>query len=197
MTWTSISNAAVAVGGIPSSTTVTALRDNPGAMAAAENGAPVIFAGWHPPAKVSVGDGEDGLEYSHAVNGTQATVTLPDFEDGYEYRIICRDMSHNSGSNQTLQIGFYDNSDTLLGGCQTGSYNAATDDFRIDVQVMMPRLAALETDVLVLGKGVTVTSFGVDMNGGKIQRAKVFFSGGSIDAGKIWMLRRREYASSP
>jgi hypothetical protein len=47
-TWTSISNAAVAVGGIPSSTTVTALRDNPSAIAEAANGAPVVFAGWNP-----------------------------------------------------------------------------------------------------------------------------------------------------
>jgi hypothetical protein len=197
MTWTTISNAAVAVGGIPSSTTMTALRDNPASIAAAENGAPVVFAGWHPPAKVSIGDGEDGLEYSHAINGTQAIWTLPDFQDGYEYRIICRDMSHNSGSNQTLQVGFYDNSDSFLSGCQSGSYNAATIDFRLDVQVMLPRVPADETDVLVLGKGVTVTSFGINMFGGKIQRAKVFFSGGSIDAGKIWMLRRREYISSP
>jgi hypothetical protein len=197
MTWTSISNAAVAVGGIPSSTTVTALRDNPGAMAAAENGAPVIFAGWHPPAKVSIGDGEDGLEYSHAINGTQATVTLPDFEDGYEYRIICRDMSHNHGSNASLQVGFYNAADSLLDGCQTGSYSAAQTDFRIDVQVMLPRVPAEDTDVLVLGKGVTISSFGIFMNNAKIQRAKVFFSGGSIDAGKIWMLRRREYISSP
>ena len=74
-TWTTISNAAVAVGGIPSSTTVTALRDNPAAIAETSTGAPVVQAGWHPYDKVTVGDGKTGLIYDFAVNGLQANVT--------------------------------------------------------------------------------------------------------------------------
>jgi hypothetical protein len=31
----------------------------------------------------------------------------------------------------------------------------------------------------------------------KILRARISFTGDSIAAGKIWMFRRREYASSP
>lgn len=197
MAWTSISNAAVAVGGIPSSTTVTALRDNPGAMAAAENGAPVVFAGWHPRNKVSVGDGITGLEYSHAVNGTQATVTLPDFEDGYEYRIICRDMSHNSGTSQTLRVGFFDASDSLLDGVESGSYSSGTSDIYMDVEVAFPRVAATRTPIFVMARGLVAGNYDVDMGSGKIQRAKVYFSAGSIDGGRIWLLRRREYISSP
>ena len=83
-TWTTISNAAVAVGGIPSSTTVTALRDNPSAIAESASGAPVVSLGWHPYDKVTVGDGKTGLIYDSVVTGTVASVVTPDFEDGWE-----------------------------------------------------------------------------------------------------------------
>ena len=55
-TWTTISNAAVAVGAIPSSSIVTALRDNPSAVAESSSGAPVMVSGWHPVDKISTGD---------------------------------------------------------------------------------------------------------------------------------------------
>jgi hypothetical protein len=197
MAWTNILNAAVAVGGIPSSTTVTALRDNFGGMAAAETGAPVIFAGWHPYNKLTVGDGETGLVYSHAVNGTQATVTLPDFEDGYEYRVICRDMSHNSGTSQTCRVGFFDAGDSLLDGVESGSYSSGTNDIYMDVIVALPRVIAERTPIFVLGRGVVAGNYSVETDGEKIQRAKVYFSAGSIDGGRIWLLRQREYISLP
>ena len=95
-TWTTISNAAVAVGAIPSSSIVTALRDNPSAVAESSSGAPVMVSGWHPVDKVSTGDGKTGLIYDHAVTGTVASVVTPDFVDGYEYRIIALDLRHNA-----------------------------------------------------------------------------------------------------
>jgi hypothetical protein len=195
-TWTTISNAAVAVGGIPSSTVVTALRDNPAAMAEQAAGAPVIFSGWHPYNKVSVGDGETGLIYDFAVNGLQANVVTPDFEDGYEYRIVCRDLSHSSGSSQSLRIEFANAGGSYVDDQSTG---AVSNSSRVSVDLItcMPRIAAFETPVIFTGSGITDGANSLEMDNSKILRARVSFTGGSIDAGKIWFLRQRCHVSSP
>ena len=103
-TWTDISNASVAVGGIPSSATVTALRDNPSALAETASGAPVMRAGWHPVDKVSIGDTKDGLIYDFAVNGALSNIVTPDFEDGYEYRLVGSEITPSSSSTINLEI---------------------------------------------------------------------------------------------
>jgi hypothetical protein len=198
MPWTSISNAAVAVGGIPSSTVVTALRDNPGAMAAGENGAPVVFAGWHPYNKVSIGDGETGLIYNSAVDGTQASVVTPDFEDGYEYRILAVRMSHNHGSAQSLRIEFADGGGSYTGTFLTTGTMVASERFSFDAQVMMPRVESNDINVLWLAFNSTVAGRQIPLFPANVLlRARVTFSAGSIDSGKIYFLRRREYVSSP
>jgi hypothetical protein len=200
-TWTNISNAAVAVGAIPSSTTVTALRDNPVAIAGAASGAPVVFAGWHPYDKVSVGDGKDGLIYDHAVNGTVAEVITPTFEEGFEYRLIGSGLSHNSGSSRLFNL----EANRQTSGYQfayfsTSSYAAAAT-IHFDAEIILPRLIRPNHiwRVLVSSSGTLDVSRECEFSSSsqKITDVKVLFSAGSIDAGKIWMFRRREYASSP
>jgi hypothetical protein len=201
-TWTEISNPAVAVGGIPSSATVTALRDNPGAMAEAATGAPVIFAGWHPVDKVSVGDGKDGLIYSQAVNGTLAEIVTPDFADGYEYRIIADDLSHNSGSARNILLQLYRETDASYVTVFTSAFTiGSADACAFDIEFMAPRVS--KRSRLVNGVAISATAteavFGGDFSSTiqKTLRAKILFSSGSIDKGKVWLFRRREYASSP
>jgi hypothetical protein len=203
-TYTTISNAAVAVGAIPSSTTVTALRDNPTAIAEASSGAPVVFAGWHPVDKVSVGDGADGLIYDHAVTGTVSSVVTPDFEDGYEYRVVAVDLRCDSASTVRLNLeGFY----------QTGAfYNRirfSTDgtgssfNWGFDLEIVTPRL--LRRVHLVNGLTYRNGSFSNDgldsdayaLPAQKLLRARVRFTSGDINGGKVFFFRRREYASSP
>jgi hypothetical protein len=196
-TWTSISNAAVAVGGIPSSVTVTALRDNPEAIAEAATGAPVIFAGWHPVDKLTIGDGKTGLIYDHGVNGTVADIVTPDFVDGYEYRIVAHDMSHNSGSNRSLRlelfVSSYSTAFTLT--AQGGLFDLAW----FDAEILMPRMENFIHFVRYIARttALEADTAGAVGSNGKVTKARLIFSAGSIDGGKVWLFRRREYASAP
>lgn len=207
-TWTTISNAAVAVGGIPSSTTVTALRDNPSAIAESSSGAPVVFAGWHPYDKVSVGDGKTGLIYDHAISGNVSSVVTPDFEDGYEYRIIIVELSHNSLSDRRLYIEFYlETSATYFNGVSVGNHSRFYR-WGVDAIVNIPRVSARIHTVLYSGTlgydsnfAASGDSAGVvwSTTAQKLLRARIIYETGSdsIDGGKIYLHRRREYISVP
>lgn len=202
-TWTSISNAAVAVGGIPSSTTVTALRDNPSAIAEASSGAPVVFAGWHPHDKVTIGDGKTGLIYDFAVNGLAASVVTPDFVDGYEYRIIAHLMESDAGATVRLNLeAFFETDAAYRRLAYTGDEFSSTTEFGYDVEILMPRIATKTH--LVQGDGYANNNIGLGIDGAsydstlqKVLRARVRFTAGNIIGGKVWMFRRREYASLP
>lgn len=202
-TWTTISNAAVAVGGIPSSTTVTALRDNPSAIAESASGAPVVSLGWHPYDKVTVGDGKTGLIYDSTVTGTVASVVTPDFEDGWEYRILALNMRHDATANdRTLQIQLYkQTSATYVTGAVVGN-NASTIDFSINAEIVFPRIScvshlinysgAVNANPISVSSGVAYSA-----TSQKVLRARLRFDFDSIRAGKVWLFRRREYASVP
>ena len=201
-TWTTISNAAVAVGAIPSSSTVTALRDNPAAVAEASSGAPVVFAGWHPVDKVSVGDGKDGLIYDHAVTGDVASVITPDFVDGYEYRVMAHFLRSTTVTDVRLELdGFFETGaiyKRLIFSPEAGGSNY----FGYDLTLPTPRLVtrthlALGNTYVDGNIGIGYDAASYDATPQKLLRARVAFTAGNIRAGKIWMFRRREYASSP
>jgi hypothetical protein len=202
-TWTSISNAAVAVGGIPSSTTVTALRDNPSAIAEASSGAPVMVSGWHPHDKVSIGDGKTGLIYDHAVTGTVSSFVTPDFVDGYEYRVIAHLMQSDAAASVRLNLeAFFETDAAYRRLAYTGDEFSGTTEFGYDVEIPMPRIATKTH--LVQGEGYANNNVGLGIDGAsydstlqKVLRARVRFTAGNIIGGKIWMFRRREYASLP
>jgi hypothetical protein len=201
-TWSTISNAAVAVGAIPSSSTVTALRDNPSAVAESANGAPVVFAGWHPVDKVSVGDGKTGLIYDHAVTGTVASVITPDFQDGYEYRIVAHDLQHNSGTI-FLNLEAYFETTGVYRRLFASNSGSSAAYFGYDVIIANPRLstrAHLAIGAAYVNGTISCERFDSDAylaTAQKLLRARIIFTTGSIVGGKIWMFRRREYASSP
>jgi hypothetical protein len=202
-TWTSISNAAVAVGGIPSSSTVTALRDNPTALAETASGAPVVFAGWHPVDKVTIGDGKDGLIYDHAVTGTVSEIDTPDFADGYEYRIIGCDLESNSASNGRLNLYAYFETD----GWERLRYSTDGAEsvfyFGCDLEIVTPRISKyvhlangwMYRQGSISNDGIDSTSYQFPAQ--KLLKARLVFSNGSIDGGKVYLFRRREYATLP
>lgn len=203
-TWISISNAAVAVGGIPSSSTVTALRDNPSALAEGASGAPVMVSGWHPVDKVTIGDGKTGRIYDFATNGVVADIVTPDFEDGYEYRILALGLSHNSGTNQALRMELYLSSDASYSTAFTltsMSGGASITVANIDAEILMPRLTKTRHFVRYVASTSSIETGTVamvsDNDPQKITRARLIFAAGSIDAGEVYLFRRREYASSP
>jgi hypothetical protein len=199
--WTEILNAAVAVGGIPSSSTVTALRDNVKAAAESSSGAPVVAAGWHPWDKVTIGDGKTGLVYSFGVSGLVSAVETPDFVDGYEYRLVIDDISHNSGSSRSLVISLYDETDASYKTVYTATAISGGAGISMDIEIPLPRLAKEYQFIRFCGvsAGTVITdTVGVyNSSDHKTLKAKIEWNIGSIDRGNIYLFRRREYASSP
>lgn len=200
-TWTTISNAAVAVGGIPSSTTVTALRDNPSAIAESATGAPVVASAWHPYNKVTVGDGQTGLIYDSSVNGTVANVVTPDFEDGYEYRIIMHELSSNSSVNVRLNVEAFFSVDAAYRRLVFSSDASPSLLYGGDVWFSLPRVT--KKNQTLYGQLYVTNTYAIgydvpyDATLQKLTRARINFTSGSITLGKIWFLRRRDYISLP
>lgn len=200
-TWTSISNASVGVGGIPSSTTMTALRDNPAAMAEAATGAPAISAGWVPVDKLTVGDGKTGLIYDYASNGTVASVVTPNFEDGWEYRVVAHGLnSSNTGTVRLNLNGYRETSGDyrrLIYSPDAGGSSA----FGYDITIMMPRIVKNMFLVQGIAYGSTTVFINYDttsyigLTPEKMLKAQVVFTAGSIAGGKVWLFRRRDYSS--
>lgn len=193
-TYTSIPNASLAVGGIPSSTTVTLLRDNPIAISEGASGAPIMVTGWHPYDKVTVGDGKTGVIYDFSVTGAQTVVVSPDFEDGYEYRFFGRldGLSSIELYNQT----------TAAYMVTAGSVNFG-DWF--DLEIPMPRVTKawhlVRGSYALTGNNnaaaiITKAPANNSTPSSKILRVR-FTTGTTVSGDKIWMMRRREYASSP
>jgi hypothetical protein len=92
--WTNLPNTAVGVGGLPSGTTVTALRDNPVAIAEGAAGAPLIsgamrkiqdnqeigaFIFARGPSTTAYGDVVAGssLTYAGAISNASASISFP------------------------------------------------------------------------------------------------------------------------
>ena len=200
-TWTTISGAAVAVGGIPSSATVTALRDNPSAIAEGASGAPVMVSGWHPVDKVTIGDGKTGLIYDHAVDGNVLNKVSPDFEDGYEYKFLVFGLSHNGGGGaDQLRVQV----DTTGGGVYTTISDitvASGSSISYELEFIAPRIADANIFAIFRNKTAATTTILNTSLGSSVKIFKVRFTteepSASLDAGRIWMFRRREYASSP
>jgi len=208
MTWTTISNAAVAVGAIPSSSLATAFRDNPVAIAGALSGAPIDVNSWHPVDKASIGDGKTGLLYDHSVTGNVSEVETPNFEDGYEYRIVGDNLSHESGSSRALIVDCYKETSAAYDGGVSTFTLPNTTFAGFDWQISFPRISMVAHPMHFIGYyNLTLLSPLTNFTAGdaalydstpeKILKARVRYSAGNIDSGKIWLFRRREYASSP
>lgn len=71
---------------------------NPVAMAQGDPGSPILGSGWHPYNSTEVGDASTGRIWSFAVDGAVASVTSPDFEDGFEYRFRIDSLIGNEPS---------------------------------------------------------------------------------------------------
>jgi hypothetical protein len=203
-TWTSISNAAVAVGGIPSSTTVTALRDNPSALAESASGAPVMVSGWHPHDKVTIGDGKTGLIYDSTVSGTVGSVITPDFVDGYEYRVVAVDLRHNNATDTRLRMDAFKETTATYRLIRETSQGSSADEFGYHTEFHLPRIASYGHFAMTMSYTSGSFSAGIDASSNmylspaqKILRARLLFNSGSIVFGKVYFFRRREYASSP
>lgn len=191
-TWTTISNASVAVGAIPSSTLVTALRDNPSAAQEGAAGSPVSVYGWQPVDKVSVGDGKRGLIYDYAVDGSVSTIDTPNFVDGYEYRMLVVDL----GATGAVQVGFFIYGETT-GWVEAkriaNSYSAVST---FDIEIRIPRISQRNHVSLICSQNLTSNGGYLFGSAQKVRNGRIFFSSGGTSQGVVYLFRRREFASA-
>lgn len=204
-TYSTISNGSVAVGAIPSSVTVTALRDNPIAMAEAASGAPINRAGWHPVDKVTVGDGLQGVIYDFSVSGAVSSIVTPDFEDGYEYRLVGSNLGFDG--SVTLLVDFYEATAAAYANARTTASISSASTFDLDIEFITPRAisrghVARYTNLISVGGSPTATIdtvYGIGVSNStaqKLLRARIRPSSGNFDSGKVWFMRRREFMTA-
>lgn len=160
------------------------LAGNPIAIAQGATGAPVMVTGWHPYDMVNVGDGNDGLIYDNSVDGNVTTVYSPNFSDGYQYCIYSTDLEITFNTNLSISAEMSDGSFKFL---QTVSANTSGDPINLFVfSFEFPRLlrGAYSDNTQYSGSKVKDVRF----------RAQAS-SSQNITAGKLYMLRRREYVT--
>ena len=178
-----------------------ALRDNPKGMAQGAADSPVIFAGWHPYNLTEVGGTETGVIYDFAVDGVQATIESPVFEDGYEYAFIFKGFDHNNVGSVDLNMSLYREVSAGYFGTQTIAASVPNNANAYGViKVPFPALAKEVHPVTWLvpyaENGTDYSQTGVifqEATVQKVTRARFTWSAGSSEGGTVTMLRRREY----
>ena len=191
-TWTTISNASVAVGAIPSSTLVTALRDNPSAAQEGAAGAPVSVYGWEPVDKVTVGDGKRGLIYDYAVDGSTSAITTPNFVDGYEYRMVVSDLASLAAIQ--VQYEIYGETTGWVEARRIANSYSSVSSF--DIEIRMPRISQRNHISIVNSQGAASNAGYLFGSAQKVRNARIFFTSSGSSQGKAWLFRRREFASA-
>lgn len=170
-------------------------RDNPIAIAEGAAGAPYVAAGWHPYDGVTIGDGATGIIYDFAVHGAVASVTTPDFEDGYEYRL---DFDSVVCGGATLRIALYRETSAAWSGIAPVITGASSYNITGWLDIRDPRrsLRAGHVDASFYnaapGGGSFAASFWVSLTTAqKVLRAQVYPESPYVfSAGKIRMMRR-------
>jgi len=192
-----VSNTAIASGKPLTLQQGRALRDNPIAFREGATGAPYEASAWHPYNGVTIGDGATGRFYDFSVDGLQATWETPAWVDGYEYRVLIENISHNSGSNQSLQMELYKSADAAY----TSPFSIQTTTFSLGnsaagfVEIHRARISLAPVNIIAAvqaGFGTMAASLSIFQLTGsnKISKARVSFTGGSIDAGRLYLQKR-------
>ena len=206
MPWTSLVNALFLPGKKILGSTGMALRDNAIAIAEGASGAPITAAGWHPYNRTTVGGAETGVIYDFAVDGAQATVTSPDFADGYEYMFIFDRIRSSSATAGAIEISLWRETTGAYagGGAISGVSLTTTQSVSGYAYVMMPRQVSRQHQVhrvilveaansVTTGDSISITTT-KHTTAQKILRARFALSTGSITGngsdGKIFMYRR-------
>lgn len=199
--WTTQSTNSLLPGEPWTSAKALAAFENPEAIAEGAIGAPVLSTGWHGYNSLNVGDGNTGRFYNGAL---QATVETPNFEDGYEYRILGRGLDFDPSVGASIEIEYLIN-----GGWNTIYTTAQSGPGLIDFDLWLrsPRRTARRFLLdYSIAFGATGTSWGpsngiqengvasiADNNEAVVTRARFSFPGRDANAGQAYLLRRREY----
>lgn len=136
-TWTDIANSAVDQDSPFTQPLLTLLRDNPIAALEGATGAPVNAYAWHPYDMVDIGDGNDGVFWDQAVDGTSSSETTPAFAEGYDYLIWGRDLS-SDGTDPRITIDYSTDGNVIVAN-QLVNFNAGGDIGEFIMTIRSPK----------------------------------------------------------
>lgn len=194
-------------------------RDNPIAIAEGDPTAPVNQTAWHPYNKTTVGDSNTGLIYNFPTDGAVATVTSPDFVDGYDYAFFIDRILGTSASLTDLRIDWYRETSAAYSGPDTLQSMSISNASAGNAFIELPLVRVTKryhdlvgsnisgtTDALVGGTTFAYVNAapGVVVNTGirhatpqKILRVRFSAASGNITGsgaiGQIYMYRRRVF----
>lgn len=182
-----------------------ALAANPSAIAEGATGAPPVKAGWVPYDMIALGDGNDGVIWDHAIDGSVASVTTPDFAAGYEYLLFCDAVSNSLITTHYIDAqltgGTWVQSTTAInignaGRNFTGAMMFHTPSLPRRVHSMMS-LGWMESDGTIRGDAAgVVTAVHSGATTQTVDRARVRATAGVMDAGKIKLYKRGGFVSA-
>ena len=135
--------------------------------------------------------------YDFGVDGVLASVETTTFADGYEYMLTFEALSHNSGGNARGKLEFYKATDAAydaLGRTGTSSHAASV---AADGMIRLPdvrdsiEVHAFDGSFTDAGAAEGIPFSGAwAMTAQKIDKARISFSAGSIDGGKVRLYRK-------
>jgi hypothetical protein len=171
-------------------TLMTALADNPTAIAEGAANSPVNQWGWHPYDMVNVGDGNDGVFYDHSVDGSVASVETPDFEDGYEYRIIGDNLGRGAVAvTIELYLATAASYSTLFTSTNTSAFS-----FGFDFETRAPRLDSnfhiAEGEWVTQNGQQSVAGFVYNGTAQKLGKVRIGIASGNMTSGTMRLYRR-------
>ena len=186
-----------------------AWTDNVLAIAEGDTTAPIVAHGWHPYDKTMNNGAQTGRIWSQAVDGAVATVTTPDFVDGWDYGFLFERVQHSAGTAQAFNINLYRETSAAYAGAVTTGVNLTNAHamtgfiegfgFRLTrtAHIVSGRVTA-NTIADSLTGNVNSLDMGVrHLTAQKILRLQFSFASGNITGtgAAIYMLRRRNPAA--
>jgi hypothetical protein len=165
-----------------------AADNRPLAIAEGAPGAPYVQSSWHPYNGALVGDGFDGRVWSFAVDGAVAAFETPNLVDGYEYQLLCFDLSASSIGGVDFEYRLRRQTDAALGPAISIASASGADDVRsFPVTLRRPRLASRSHII----EGQPPYDLGAVS---AVRNIRIVMSGlGSFDSGAAFLYRRRSY----
>jgi hypothetical protein len=202
--WTDLSTliASLAAGKAFTDEKAQALAENPAALAEGAPGGLVVQQGWHPDDMIAYGDGNDGMIYNSAVDGSVASIISNDFEDGYEYAFLASNLTVPSGGD--ILVEFYRETDAAYSATGVIGTSGGAGNVRLYAWMEMIRPRDVMNGHVFSSRGTigptpsNATFPGGGLFGGivthttaqKVLRVRFTLSSGNFAAGTLQQFRR-------
>lgn len=182
-----------------------ALRDDPLAIAEGDASAPPMASAWLNYTGTGTAAQTLTAIYDFSVHGTVATITSPDFADGWEYLFWFDEVTTSGGATDDLRIEAYRATSAAYAGASTILTDATNSIVRGYLAVHAPRSVrnfhrleagvtdgtAANSNTLVPASTETSVGLIVHATAQKLLNIRFSWTVGSFNGGKIYMMKRQ------